>query len=466
MTVAQQLYIERDGLTPGLFDRLRRLAAFANPVFHERQRLRLPVGRTPRLIACAEEHPRHLALPRGCLDDLRELLDTTPIRLELDDHRTAGDPLETTFTGTLGSEQSAAVDALAGHDTGVLVAPPGSGKTVVAAALIARRRRTTLVIVSSRALVAQWQARLTTFLDIDPADIGTIVGGRRRPTGRIDIATVQTLARDPDLDATLAPYGHVIVDECHHVPAISTEHVLRRAPARYVLGLTATPRRRDGHHPIIRMQCGPTRHRITTRPELRLTVTTHAAPPPTDPASPDATIQTIYASLAHHAARNELIARHALEALTAGRSPLILAGRLDHLQTLQALLEPHVPDLVVLHGRQRPAERRAALAGLAADRPVLVLAIGRFLGEGFDHPRLDTLFLALPVAWSGTLTQYAGRLHRPAPGKRAAEIHDYLDATIPVLERMWHKRARAYRSLGYTIATSTDTQTRDSPHSR
>lgn len=452
--LAQQLYVERKGLPPRLYDRIRRLAAFANPVFYERQRLRLSTGRVPRLVACAEEHALHLALPRGCLDDLRALLAKADVKLVVEDCRVTGATIDATFVGTLTPEQRTAVDALIPHPTGVLVAPPGAGKTVMATALIAHRGVCTLVVVPSRTLVDQWRARLAAFLDVSPKAIGTITGGRRKPSGVIDVATIQSLVRGGQVDELVSGYGFVIVDECHHVPAISTEQVLRSIPARHVLGLTATVQRRDGHQPIIRMQCGPTRHTIRTRPALALSVVRRETATAGGAVSADTGIQELYRLLAEDDSRNECIVLDTLDALAEGRCPLLLTGRRDHLNRLQELLAPRVERMAVLHGGLRPAERRAALTALAAtDGPTLILATGRYLGEGFDHPRLDTLFLALPIAWKGTLTQYAGRLHRPADGKTDARIYDYVDVAIPVLDRMYAKRERTYRALGYRVGT-------------
>jgi len=421
---------------------------FANPVFYERQRLRLSTGRVPRVIACAEEHLEHVALPRGCLDDLQVLLHEHGIELVLDDRRQRGAQMETRFLGTLSLEQQVAVDALCSYETGVLVAPPGAGKTVIAASMIARRGSATLV--PTRALVEQWRARLAAFLDLTATEIGVIGGGKRKPTGAIDIATVQSLVRRDTIDEIVEAYGHIVVDECHHVPSVSTERLLRAAPARYILGLTATPSRRDGHQPIIRMQCGPTRHTLRTRTNLALRVVQRRTQTNADPAVVAAGIQGVYRVLATDERRNAAIVGDALAALQEGRSPLILTARRDHLERLVALLSPRVERLCVLHGGIQPAARRAALETLADESaPTLILATGRYLGEGFDLPRLDTLLLALPIAWSGTLTQYAGRLHRPADGKRDARIYDYIDTAIPVLERMHRKRERVYRTLGY-----------------
>lgn len=457
VVLAQQLYVDRAGLPPRMYDRIRRLAAFANPVFHERQRLRLSTARVPRVIACATEHSNHLGLPRGCLDDLEELLGGLGITLQIEDQRSSGTPLPARFLGDLRSDQQAAVDALANHETGVLVAPPGAGKTVMAAALVARRQTSTLVVVPTRELMRQWEARLAAFLDLGPSGrVGVIGGGRRRPTRALDVAIVQSLVHGERIDPDLAEYGHIVVDECHHVPAVSTERLLAATPARFVLGLTATPSRRDGHQPIIRMQCGPTRATLRSQPALALHVvtrTTEFIGPP----EPNTGIQHLYQRLSADDQRNHLIVADTTAALREGRSPLVLTARRDHLERLAALLAEHTDHLCVLHGGLRAAQRKAAMERLTAGGdPAVVLATGRYLGEGFDHPPLDTLMLALPVAWKGTITQYAGRLNRPAPGKRDARIYDYVDRSVPMLAAMFTKRERAYRSLGYRIDGDSD----------
>jgi len=455
-TLAQRLYIERDALAPPLLDALRRLASFANPEFGERQGMRLSTALTPRVIACFEDLPHHLALPRACTEQLRALLTELDVALELTDKRSSGSDIEASFTGELRAEQTEAVDTLHEHDVGVLCAPPGAGKTVMAASLIARRARSTLVLVHRKPLVEQWLARLDEFLDVGDGTVGVIGGGKREPGGYIDVAMVQSLARkdsDPEL---LARYGHVIVDECHHVPAVSIERVLASCPARYVTGLTATPYRRDGHQPITTMQCGPIRHTIEAHPDQSLALRVvkrdtgfDARTLPNDPA-----IQEIYGTLAADAERADLIAEDVRALLAEGRAPLVLTERREHLDQLAARLQPDTEALVILHGGVTPRRRRDALARLSElspDAPRVILATGRFIGEGFDDPRLDTLLLTMPIAWKGTVIQYAGRLHRPHPGKHEARIYDYVDETVPVLRRMFSKRARSYRTMGYAI---------------
>jgi hypothetical protein len=261
-TIAQCVYVRDQNLPPALIDAMRRLAVFSNPRFLELQAMRMSTARTPRVISCFEQTSGYLVLPRGCRGELEKLLACIGVTLEMADERAEGEPLDIEFTGTLTALQDEAVSALLGHDLGVVCAPPGIGKTVIASRLIAERGRSTLVLVHRKPLLEQWVKRLCEFLDLRPEDIGTIGGGRGRSTGVLDVAMVQSLARHHTRDELLSRYGHVVVDECHHVPAVTTERVLRSAPARYVTGLTATPKRRDGHHPIIKMQCGPVRHTI------------------------------------------------------------------------------------------------------------------------------------------------------------------------------------------------------------
>jgi len=455
--LGQQLFIDKAGLPSALLDQIKRLAAFQNPEFYRKQRMRLPTATTARVIACATDLPQYVALPRGCRDALDDLLRAHGAVLDLDDQRVAGGTLDVRFQGTLTPVQSAAVQSLLAHDIGVFVAPPGVGKTVVGVALIAARRCTTVVLVHRRPLLDQWLAQLALFLGIDEKAIGRIGGGTHRASGRLDVAMVQSLVRAGAVDDLVADYGQVIVDECHHVPAVSFERVLSEAKARYVVGLTATPERRDGHHPIAEMQLGPIRFAVTARDEAarrpfaqRLIVRETAfAIPPTHPA---AGIQALYAALAQDEARNRLILDDVISALAAGRSPILLTERTDHLLFLASRLASFTRHLIVLRGGMGVRQQRAVrqqLDAIKADEERLILATGRFIGEGFDDARLDTLFLALPVSWRGTLVQYTGRLHRLHPDKTEVRIFDYVDRAVPMLLRMFEKRLRGYRAIGY-----------------
>ena len=267
LTLGDQIYIAKDQLPPALRNRLLRIAAFQNPEFYKAQAMRLPTYGKPRIIACAEDHSHHIALPRGCLDEVRALLSDLRIEVDIRDERFAGEPLDVDFQGELRPEQQTAAREMLAHDTGVLSATTAFGKTVVAAWLIAQRGVNTLVLVHRRQLLDQWVERLSTFLGLPKKEIGRIGGGRKKATGKLDVAIIQSLVRKGVVKDCVGDYGHLIVDECHHLSARSFELVARRAKAKFVTGLSATVTRKDGHHPIIFMQCGPVRHRVDAKAE-------------------------------------------------------------------------------------------------------------------------------------------------------------------------------------------------------
>jgi superfamily II DNA or RNA helicase len=456
--ISQRLFIERNGIPSPLLNQIKRLAAFQNPEFYKRQSMRLSTALTPRVIACAEELPEHVALPRGCLPEVEALLNEHGISLSVSDKREEGVVLDCSFTGTLTSVQEQAAKALLAHDIGVLVAPPGIGKTVVGTYLIAMRRRNILVLVHRKPLLDQWVAQLALFLGKTPKEIGQIGSGKNRLTGKIDVAMMQSLVRLGRVENLVAGYGHIIVDECHHIPAVSFERVLSEVKARFVTGLTATPRRRDGQQPILHMQLGPVRFAVDSRNKnaqrpfahsLIVRETRFAPMMQTDRTG----IQELYAMLAADQTRNELICTDVIRALEDRRSPIVLTERRDHLESLAERLRKYVPHLIVLHGTMKTSARREALANLtrAPDGEArLLLATGRYIGEGFDDAQLDTLFLAMPVSWKGTLIQYSGRLQRLYAGKTEVRIYDYVDREVPMLLRMFEKRLRGYRAMGYT----------------
>ena len=457
---ANMLFIAKDSLPERLINRLSRIAAFQNPMFYQAQSLRFSTFGKPRIIGCAEDFQNHLALPRGCADDVRALLRDCGIALQLEDKRHAGTSIDAVFQGELHPDQTLAVDAALAHEIGVLCAPTAFGKTVVAAAVIAARKINTLIIVHRTQLLDQWRSRLSAFLQIDDRSIGTIGAGKRSPSGIIDVAVMQSLVRKGIVRDVVANYGQVIIDECHHVSAFSFERVMKEAKARFVLGLTATPLRRDGHHPIIFMQCGPIRFRGSNA-RAAAGVRHIVIPRRTDLAAPIGMdgIQSIFGVLGQSEARNALIVRDILAALGDGRNPLVLTERRDHLDGLADILRNAAPaEIIVLSGGMGRRKQAAAIDRLGAssgNHRRVVLATGRFIGEGFDDPRLDTLFLAMPISWRGTLQQYAGRLHRAHAGKHEVRIYDYVDAEVPALARMFNKRLRGYRAMGYAVSEDT-----------
>ncbi len=454
LVLANQIFIAKADLPQPLTNRLIRLAAFQNPEFYKAQAMRLPVWNKPRIIGCAENLPQYIGLPRGCLDSVLGLLQENDIRPELQDERLAGRKVTAKFTGTLRKDQKAAVREMLKHEVGVLCAPTAFGKTITAATLIARRKVSTLVLVHRTELLRQWQERLTGFLDFPKGSLGVIGGGKKKPSGKIDIAVMQSLSRREDLGELLDQYGQIIIDECHHLSAFSFEAILKLAKAKFVVGLTATPIRRDGHQPIIFMQSGPIRH-SASRPETapaQLEVWPKVLFAPEIP--PDSPIQDVFRILANDATRNRRIAGDVLAAYREGRKVLVLTERTDHLSLLREALGNEVEHCFVLHGRLSKRQRTAVFSELNAldeSAPRVLLATGRLIGEGFDHPPLDTLVLAMPISWKGTLQQYAGRLHREQSDKRDVRIYDYAETDQPQLARMWDKRQRGYRAMGYEI---------------
>jgi len=456
-TLGNQLFIEKAGLPQSLMNRLIRLAAFQNPDFYKAQAMRMSTWNIPRIIGRAEDRKLHLALPRGCLGDVKALLSANKIELRLDDVRSVGKPIGLQFSGELRPDQQEALDAMTLHDFGMLVAPTAFGKTVTAAAMIARRNVSTLILVHRADLMRQWQERLNSFLELNGRKIGLIGAGKKKPTGVLDIAVIQSLTRREDLPDLLSQYGQIIIDEAHHLSAQSFEAVLNEASSRYVLGLSATPVRSNGHHPIIFMQCGPIRH-VAKRPThvpKELTVKVRHLPAPSIP--PNASIQEVIRLLSEDDARNARIVADSVAALNAGRKVLLLTKRTEHLDLLHELLRDIPQPRFLLHGKMKAKERQEVihrLSELAEDEPHILLASAQLVGEGFDHAPLDTLILTLPISWDGTLQQYAGRLHREHANKTDILIHDYVELENSQLSRMWEKRQRGYRAMGYSIESS------------
>jgi len=455
VTLANLIYFEKEQLPQALANRLIRLAAFQNPEFYKAQAMRMSVWDKPRVIGCAENYPNHIALPRGCLDAAQELLRNNGIRCDLSDGRYEGETIDVAFAGTLRIDQEAAVAAMLHHDIGVLCAPTAFGKTVTAAAMIAERGINTLVLVHRTELLKQWQERLQTFLDVGKGVVGTIGGGKAKPTGKIDIAVMQSVSRQGVINPLVENYGHVIIDECHHVGAVSFDAILKRGKAKYVLGLTATPIRRDGQQPIIFMQCGPIRY-TAARPASAphdLEVVPQLLSKRID-LPKEAGIQDVFRHIAADEDRTLAIASQIENLYSQGRKVLVLTERTEHLEAIKTVLKGKIPSLFVLHGRMSKKLRTTLIAELNAlppDESRVLLATGKLVGEGFDHPPLDTLVLAMPISWAGTLQQYAGRLHREHATKTDVRVIDFVDTGHPALLRMWEKRQRGYRAMGYKI---------------
>jgi superfamily II DNA or RNA helicase len=391
-----------------------------------------------------------------------ELFRFLKIGCDIRDERFSGTSVELAFQGILRPEKQRAADDLLAHDTGVLSASTAFGKTVVAAWLIARRGVNTLVLVHRRQLLDQWVERLGVFLGLPPKEIGKIGGGKRKPTGRIDVAVIQSLSRKGIANDLVGGYGHLVVDECHHLSARSFEIVARQSKARFVTGLSATVTRKDGHHPIIFMNCGPIRHRVDDKQQAEARPFEHRVAvrrtgfrlPPVFAEKNRIEMHELYAALVTDEARNQMILDDVLKAVRGKRSPVVLTERTGHLEFLASRLAERIKNVIVLKGGMGAKQRNSTMERLAAipenDERVIV-ATGRYLGEGFDDARLDTLFLALPISWKGTLAQYAGRLHRLHHAKREVVIYDYADLDVPMLAKMFDRRCHGYKMIGYEL---------------
>lgn len=456
LTLANHIYLKLNDLPSTLIAKLKRLASFSNPVFFKIQALRFSTHGIPRYISCAQIEQGYLSLPRGCFDDAIDLLKKQDIEVTIDDKRQEGNKLKhINFLGRLRNNQKKAVSVMLKNDVGVLHAPTAFGKTVTAVAIICKRKVNTLILTHSRQLVDQWQERLKSFLS--GADIGVISGGKKKPTGQIDVATYQSLVnkKDNTVDPLVQGYGQIIIDECHHISAPRFEMVLNEIHSQYVFGLTATPERQDGQQKIIFMLAGPVRHSIKSdhadkfKLEVKLTHFHQKLDSNLVDAGDRPKIADAYRWITQDHYRTLAIVKQIEGEVEKGRNPLVLSERREHAETIHKILIEKQLHSVILRGAMSAKERKDANAQLSEAQ--VIVATGKYIGEGFDLPRLDTLFLAMPIAWRGNLAQYAGRIHRESEGKDHVIIYDYVDASLPMLERMFLKRERGYKAMGYNI---------------
>lgn len=461
LTLANHIYINNDDIPAPLIARLKRLASFSNPVFFKTQAMRFSTHGIPRYITCARiEHgpgvQSWLSLPRGCFDDVVELLTEQGIEIEIDDKRNHGEKLGSIkFLGKLRKDQSKATTSIIKHDNGVLHAPTAFGKTVAAIGIIKKRRTNTLILTHSKQLLAQWHERLNAF--VDGVDIGVFHGGKKKPSGQIDIATYQSLVdkKDNTVNELVQDYGQVIIDECHHLSAPRFEMVLNEVRAKYVLGLTATPFRQDGHQKIIFMTAGPIRytakqtHSKNFKQSVIVKQLFDKLPIEISQTNRPPRITDVYKWIIENEDRSKVIVADISDQVSKGKYPLVLTERRQHAETISELLLKGGVSTVVLRGAMGASESKDANQRLADAQ--VVVATGKYIGEGFDLPRLDTLFLAMPVSWKGSLIQYAGRIHRESEGKEQVTIFDYIDTSLPMLQRMFKKREKGFKSMGYDI---------------
>ena len=448
------IHFPKDSLPSSLLSKFTELAAFSNPEFYKAQGKRMSTYGLPKIIDCTSQDSLNLILPRGCEDSIKETLEGDNVQFEIVDQRFKGNQIHVDFHGTLTSQQQEALQNLLSKDNGILSAATGFGKTVIGAALIAKRKINTLIIVHRTQLMQQWIDQLSIFLDISKESIGQIGGGKQTATGRIDVATIQSLNSKGQINSAVTKYGQVIIDECHHLAAYSFEQVMNCVSAKHVYGLTATPIRKDGLHPIITMQCGPILYKTDAKAQAKIRPFFHRLIlRDTEFQTKSMTIQEIYNELSSDDVRNQLLFNDVLLALEEGRTPLVLTERINHVEILQQLFTGFAKNIIIFTGSVKKKDRELFLKRLHEiknDEELLVIATGKYIGEGFDYSRLDTLFLATPISWKGTLQQYVGRLHRNHPGKQEVRVYDYMDQKVDLLRNMQEKRLKGFNSMGYS----------------
>ena len=477
---ANKLYIPLKAVSAKVLNHLKRIAAFKNPEFYSKQALRLSTYAIPRIISCFDITNEYLAMPRGCEDATRSFLNDNAVTYTITDKTNHGNKISVSFQGEEREEQLEAINALLPYTNGILHATTAFGKTVTAAAIIARKKVNTLILVHSKALLKQWHDRLTEFLNIDYlkheeknkrgrrkvfSPIGCFDSSGNTLHGIIDIALIQSCLDEDGVKPFVQDYGMVIVDECHHVSSITFEQVLMSIKTHTIYGLTATPIRKDGHQPIIFMQCGPIRFSTDVKSQIaKQSFDRFLIPRFTSYNSileDRLSIATLYKYLSEDEIRNNLIVEDICKAVNTGRTPIILTNRTAHVSVLAEKLKATIKNVISLTGAGTTREKREAMQRLQTipdSEQLVIVATGKYIGEGFDYPRLDTLFLALPISWKGLLTQYAGRLHREYEGKKDVRIYDYIDIHEPICDSMYRKRLKGYAAIGYkTINTAQPT---------
>ena len=471
---ANMLFIPKAGISQRALNRLKRLASFKNPVFYRNQAMRLPTFGHPRIISCADETEKYLCLPRGCDGDLCAFFENIKIDVNFIDKTNSGKPIKVEFNGQLRGEQPLALEQMLQNDTGILSGTTAFGKTIVGIKLIAEKKVNTLILVDKISLLSQWKEKLSQFLIFNekPPETGTkkgrkrsIIGqlgsGKNTLNGIVDVAIMQSISRQGEVKDCVKNYGMIIADECHHASAINYENILKTTDAKYVYGLSATPNRKDGHHPILFMQCGPVRYRDDAKEQAEKRPFDHYIIPrfsplrsPMDKDEQEITIQDLYSEIVDHEVRNQLLIDDVVNSYENGRNCIVLSLRTSHVEHLSRKIKEKCPDVLTLMGKMGKKATREVFKQITdtpADKNIILVATGHFIGEGFDEPRLDTLFLAMPISWKGTLQQYAGRLHRLFESKNEVQIYDYIDIHVRMLEKMYQKRLKGYAGMGYKV---------------
>lgn len=466
ITLSNGISINTEQLSLELLNEIKKLAVFSNPEFYKRQALRLYLGKTPRSIKGFDEKNKVLIMPRGCFRDIICLLEKCKVEYELKEERNTGENINVEFKGSLYESQLKAYNEILEQDNCILHASTAFGKTIVALNVIAARKVSTLIIVNSIELLEQWKAKIEMFLDLGDKKVGKLGAGRKRTSKFIDVATIQTLNKASNLEEILDSYGQVVIDECHHLAAFTFEKVLKQCRARYILGLTATIKRKDGLESIVEFQCGKLVHgninRNFTNNKLAYVLIPRRVTLKTEYSKDgNLKISDFYNFIEKDYNRNNFIFNDVMDALREGRNPIVLTERLEHLEYLEKIFTKAFERVIVLRGGMGKKQRQKAIDNLMNIKDgenFLIISTGKYIGEGFDDVRLDTLFLTMPISWEGTLKQYAGRLHRMNNNKEVVKIYDYIDENVPQLMRMYKKRQKGYKSMGYELENNAGIQ--------
>ena len=481
IVLADRIYIDSSGMSNKTKRQLRRMATFSNKQYFQNQAMDMPNYDESRFIYLGSDEGKYIVLPRGLREDIQKKFDNAGIRYKIEDKRTQGRELNISFKGELRESQITAVETMLENETGILHAATAFGKTVVCCDMIARRGISTLILVDRADLMNQWIKRLDEFLDIDEelpeyqtktgrtrkrkSLIGNLQGAHDTLTGIVDVAMIRSLKKKDGFHPMLKEYAQVYFDECHHAASESAIEVLQEINAKYVYGVTATPKRGDGKEKINEFLLGPIRYRFTAKDRAEEQNIDHLVYPRfTRTVKPHHLSKTPYGNDAYELIRNndvrdEQIIRDVADCVQAGRTPVVLTKYVDHANKLSERLKKYADRLILLTGANGTKVRRAQVKELneVDDSDSLILVgTGSLLGEGFDFPRLDTLFMATPVSGENVVEQYVGRLNRDYDGKENVIVYDYVDSHIPKFDKMYAARLKAYKKIGYELCVNMD----------
>ena len=481
IVLADRIYIDSSGMSNKTKRQLRRMATFSNKQYFQNQAMDMPNYDESRFIYLGSDEGKYIVLPRGLREEILKKFDNAGISYKIEDKRTKGQELNISFRGELRESQIPAVETMLENETGILHAATAFGKTVVCCDMIARRGISTLILVDRADLMNQWIKRLEEFLDIDEelpeyqtktgptrkrkSLIGNLQGAHDTLTGIVDVAMIRSLKKKDGFHPKLKEYAQVYFDECHHAASDSAIEVLQEINAKYVYGVTATPKRGDGKEKINEFLLGPIRYRFTAKDRAEEQNINHLVYPRfTRTVKPHHLSKTPYGNDAYELIRNndvrdEQIIRDVADCVQAGRTPVVLTKYVDHAKKLSERLKTYADRLILLTGANGTKARRAQVEELNkvdnSDSLILV-GTGSLLGEGFDFPRLDTLFMATPVSGENVVEQYVGRLNRDYDGKENVIVYDYVDSHIPKFDKMYSARMKAYKKIGYELCVNMD----------